>query len=898
MNGSQKEYSMIMKKFFDLLGKNRVLTLQTEGEMKKATHYSLGDPKGKYDFSGDKNQKLLDIYTKAVFEKNVSNDVYLVETHLPQGPIVIDIDISYSSDKKESAHKYTSSHIERLLEIYNRNIRKYLNVEDPDDFRSYLLEKPSPSVKKIVQDDNGNNIYDLKDGVHIIYPYLCTTTYCQYLIRQNVINEMKATSSWIDLLEDNDLNEVIDKAVIEKNGWLMYGSSKPSFEKNKYSLSKIYNEDLTFVDATELTSVDMNDLPKVLSIRKFSSDDLSPLNSGHSWEEFQIEYQTLLFGKKKSVPIAVIENDIRIAKRLVSLLSDKRGNAYETWLSVGFCLHNINDSLLDTWIEYSQRNPSKYKEGDCEKRWKKFKEDGGLTIRSLHRWAIQDNPSGYSDFMMEELNNVMKRALTHTSYDVAKAFYELYKYNYICSSIKNESWYEFKNHRWISIEKGFPLYNKLNEDFFNEYTKMAQIFYNKAMSSPEEKEGFLEKQTKALNLALKLRDSSYKKKIMEELIKLYYDPEFLNMADEKRHLICFNNGVYDLENDLFREGCPEDYITLCTKIDYKPYNPNDEYVKKVEDFMASILPDVDVKNYTLDLMASCLQGHIPDEKFHIWTGTGGNGKSLSINLLQQALGEYACTLPIAMLTGKRATATSANPELAKTKGKRFAVFQEPEKGDKIHVGHMKELTSNNDKISARSLFKEPVEFFPQFKLLLTCNDKPEIDANDGGTWRRLRVVPFEMKFVDNPKEPNERKINRKIKEELPFWKDALMSILIKRFANYKKNGLTEPSKVTDFTAEYQKDSDAYFEFIQTYLQKSDDMNDSLHVKNLFAIFKFWYKDESNKASPSGKEFRKQLFEKIKTTSGDYIKGYKLKEQPEHLLPPNFKFEDNNNVLDD
>ena len=57
--------------------------------------------------------------------------------------------------------------------------------------------------------------------------------------------------------------------------------------------------------------------------------------------------------------------------------------------------------------------------------------------------------------------------------------------------------------------------NKLNEDFFNEYTKMAQIFYNKAMSSPEEKEGFLEKQTKALNLALKLRDSSYKKKIIE-----------------------------------------------------------------------------------------------------------------------------------------------------------------------------------------------------------------------------------------------------------------------------------------------------------------------------------------------------------------------------------------------
>ena len=117
----------------------------------------------------------------------------------------------------------------------------------------------------------------------------------------------------------------------------------------------------------------------------------------------------------------------------------------------------------------------------------------------------------------------------------------------------------------------------------------------------------------------------------------------------------------------------------------------------------------DVRDYFLGSLALSLHGQKKENKIDFWTGTGSNGKSLTVDFLSQSLGDYFHSPSVLLLTQKRKSSSNPSPDVMKIKGRRILVFQEPEEDDSIQCGFMKSLFGN-DIITGRYLHENEVSF--------------------------------------------------------------------------------------------------------------------------------------------------------------------------------------------
>lgn len=164
-----------------------------------------------------------------------------------------------------------------------------------------------------------------------------------------------------------------------------------------------------------------------------------------------------------------------------------------------------------------------------------------------------------------------------STYALANLIFFLYNEKYVVSRLKTKSWYFHDGIRWISSEVG-PYY-ELSTEIVSIYeclkTSILNVLdeYMCSDAYDETKESvknlFLEKSNKCDRIIEKLKNVNSKENICKECVYMFYNPNFMSKIDRNPYLVCFRNGVLDLQGNKFRKGEPSDMITIMIDMDFK-----------------------------------------------------------------------------------------------------------------------------------------------------------------------------------------------------------------------------------------------------------------------------------------------------------------------------------------
>ncbi len=216
--------------------------------------------------------------------------------------------------------------------------------------------------------------------------------------------------------------------------------------------------------------------------------------------------------------------------------------------------------------------------------------------------------------------------------------------------------------------------------------------------------------------------------------------------------------------------------------------------------------------------------------------------------MAKVLGDYKGTVPTSLITQSRPSIGNTSSEIAQLRGVRYAVMQEPSKGDRINEGIMKEITGG-DPIQGRALYKDTVTFVPQFKLVVCTNALFEIRSNDDGTWRRIRICDFMSKFLQEPYNdplfpksrcPHQFPLDKRLEQKFPEWA-PVMAYLLVDIAFRTSGDVKDCDAVLAASNRYRDDQDKIAQFIKETIAPSDDETAVLKRIAVQSAYKLWCK---------------------------------------------------------
>jgi putative DNA primase/helicase len=405
---------------------------------------------------------------------------------------------------------------------------------------------------------------------------------------------------------------------------------------------------------------------------------------------------------------------------------------------------------------------------------------------------------------------------------LARRFSDIIRY---CAKARDGGWYVWDGTRWMHDADSATVFN------------LAEDCTIMIAGSAEDQTDLAERK-RLLDFAISLRRVRVLKNMVEVASKhpkiaIAEPDEF----DADAWLFNAANGTINLKNGTRRQPDRDDLITKISEVPYQ----YDAQCPRWERFLTEIFGgDAETISFVQRAVGYSLTGSNSEQCIFVLHGSGANGKSTFMGILEKLLGDYGQAAEPATFL-EREVGGPRN-DLAALRGARFVSAIETSQRSNMAEALIKALTGG-DKISARFLFKEGFQFEPKFKIWLATNHKPIIRGTDLGIWRRIRLIPFDQRFEGDR---DDRALRSKLEAELP----GILAWAVEGCLNWQERGLGSSESVAKATASYRTEMDTLAAYLDERCHQAQGAR--VGASELYRDYRAWA--ESNGEKPMSQKW--------------------------------------------
>ncbi|MDA1016057.1 MAG: phage/plasmid primase, P4 family, partial [Planctomycetota bacterium] len=248
-----------------------------------------------------------------------------------------------------------------------------------------------------------------------------------------------------------------------------------------------------------------------------------------------------------------------------------------------------------------------------------------------------------------------------------------------------------------------------------------------------------------------------------------------------------------------------------------------------EKFVGEVFADdAELVGFVQRLLGYCITGDVSEHILAVFHGSGGNGKSVLLDTIQNALGsDFTMQASFNLLMAKRHEEHSTG--ITDLFGRRLVVASETDDGKRLSEALVKSLTGG-DKLRARRMKQDNIEVDPTHKLILVTNHLPEIRGTDDGIWRRIRLVPFLVHFEEDRQDKG-------LKSKLSAEHEGILAWLVRGCRDWCREGLGRAEAVETATTGYRVTEDFIARFVKECCREAPEA--SCKFGDLFSALQTW-----------------------------------------------------------